>query len=70
MVHFLKVGWRDGLHFINYQRIKETSSGSQRSNGRANYQISRTVFCVTTILNQMTMSANLRYVKFCSCNSH
>ena len=68
--HLLKIV-RDGLHFLNYRRIKKDKQWRQRSNERANYRIPRTVLCpVTTILNQTTTSANLRYVKFCSCISH
>ena len=33
-------------------------------------QIFRTVLRFTTSLDQMTMSAILRYVEFCSCNLH
>ena len=62
---------KDGLHFINYRRINIVkNSGSQRSKERANYRNLRTVLCVLTILDQTTTSAILRYVKFCSCNSH
>ena len=62
---------KDGLHFINYRRINIVkNSGSQRSKERASNRNPRAALCVLTILDQMTTSAILRYVKFCSCNSH
>ena len=50
---------RNGLHFINYKQWLA------RSNGRANYGIPRRVLRV-----YVDHFANLRYVKFCACNSH
>ena len=77
MVHCLEVGCsitkckgRAAFDKLPEDKKKTGRRGSQRSNGRANYRIPRTVLCVTTILNQTTTSTNLRYAKFCSCNSH
>ena len=67
----IKILKEDGWHFINYRTINIVkNSGSQTSKERANYRNPRAVLCVLTILDQTTTSAILRYVKFCSCNSH